>query len=282
MEAQWAIRLAEWLLTDGVATNYPCKRADLNPHARFEVCQRTMVSEEYIIMDKDLRSHVKITRANLETPSFDLVGWYIRYLSQRDFYVEDSLIVPPQYSCSGGHSFASCSNEPQEDTYPDLISVSDDLDAGSDVDPLEKMDDSIFDVRQVWEDTLITRLTNVLSECQPYPGDSQPVNPNYCEGDERFVVSLRKDDTIEIYDRVQGFEAFISTRYVQWENFSVRRWYAERCVVNKNLPRPWEVAQEWLESRGQTHTTLGFPALREGLYTPPRIPSGVRAVRGLS
>ena len=41
------------------------------------------------------------------------------------------------------------------------------------------------------------------------------------------------------------------------------RWYAERCAVNKNLPRPWEVAQEWLESRSQTHTTMGFPALRD-------------------
>ena len=182
-------RIAKKLLTDGIATYYPCKRADLNPHTRFEVCQRTVVSDEYIITDKDLRSHVKIPRAKLETPSFDLVGWYIQYLSQRDLYEGDGLIAPPQHSCSGGHSYVKCSDEPQEATYPDLISMSDDSDAGSDVDPLERIDDSIFDVQQVWEDTLITRLTSVLSECQPYPGDSEPVDPTYCEGDKRFVVS---------------------------------------------------------------------------------------------
>ena len=109
----------------------------------------------------------------------------------------------------------------------------------------------------------MARLALVLNEGEPYPGDGRPVDPNYQAGDERFIVVQHNPDTLKIYDRVQGFEAHISVRFLQWHRFSVGRWFAERCAANSNMPRPWETAQEWLENRRRTRTTMGFPAFRE-------------------
>ena len=279
-------RVAKKLLTDGIHTYYPSLQSGLDPNSRFDVCQRNVVTEEYVITDKDLRVHVRIRRTMLENEFFDLVGWYIDYLSQRNLYAQGGIDVPPHYSCMSGHSNVGCSNGPhdvhsddsgsddeidavsdhsggREEDYPHLISLSDDSDAEDDTNTSDLHNDSIFDTQQVWEDTFVTRLSEVLSSCQPYPGDGQPVDTTYHPGAKRFVIIHRDRDIVEIYDRVQGFEAFISVRYLQWERFSVGKWFAERCAANSGMPSPWKVAQKWFEDRSQTHTTMGFPALRD-------------------
>ena len=270
--------VARKLLTDGIHTYYPCRRTDINPDFRFEVCQRKVVPDEYIITDKDLRIHVRIPQSALENPSFDLVGWYIAYLSSRDLYGSQDLGASTRRCCTGDHPPVGCTRnardthlgapepsiafEKDEEGRPDLIALSDDSDADSADDDFEK-DNFIINPDEIWEDTFVLRLSQVLTECQPFPGDGTPVDPTFREGDNRFVITFRDSDTLEIYDRLQGFEAYISARYLQWERFSVGRWFAERCAVNSGIARPWEIAQEWLEARSRYRTTMGFPAFRE-------------------
>ena len=103
---------------------------------------------------------------------------------------------------------------------------------------------------------LVTRLDEVLTSCQPFPGDGSTVDPTYHEGEDRFVFALLDLDVLEIYDRVQGFETHLSMSQLRVESFAPGRWFAERCAVNKNLPHPWKVAQEWTESKPGTRTTM--------------------------
>jgi hypothetical protein len=103
----------------------------------------------------------------------------------------------------------------------------------------------------------------VLLGCQPFPGDGPAVDPTYRDGDGRFLVTPTEPDILEVYDRVQGFETHISVTLLLREDFSVGRWFAERCAVNKNMPQPWRVAQEWYETRRGTRTTLWPPVFDE-------------------
>ena len=334
--------IARKLLLVGVHTFYPNVRSDLNPASRFSVCQCIAVSDEYIITDKDLRTHVRIHRDCLEDPSFDLVGWYIEYLSQRDLYEQENDRRPTCRECTGGHSFVGCSNAPMmpipkvvdessgldDDDCPDLIPLSDDNDSdygedddgedypdliplSDDSDGEDDEDETAWDLVQLakqmshqvlnemeaarqrgdtsmsdaavsgeykfivhpwtesapteWEKALMVRMAEVLTSCQPYPGDRKPVDPMYQEGDNRFVIRKHGPSALEIYDRVQGFETHISKSYLQWEAFSIGKWFAERSADNSSLPRPWEIAQEWISTRNREDTTMGldFQAFEE-------------------
>ena len=76
--------VARKLLTDGIHTHYPSVRFDSDLAKRFSVCQQKAVPSEYVIMDKDMKFHVWISQALLEYPSFDLVGWFIEQLAQKE------------------------------------------------------------------------------------------------------------------------------------------------------------------------------------------------------
>jgi hypothetical protein len=108
-------------------------------------------------------------------------------------------------------------------------------------------------------------IAEVLTGCQPFPGDGPAVDPTYREGEKRFIITPIEPEILEIYDRVQGFETHVSVTYLLQENFSVGRWFAERCAVNKNMPQPWRIAQEWFEARRGTRTTLWPPGDDEDL-----------------
>ena len=78
--------------------------------------------EEYLITDKDLWIHVIIPRNKLEDQTFDLVGWYIEFLSQRKLYYPsnetrtssvDSRAGSPCCSCN--HLYVGCSQLESED-----------------------------------------------------------------------------------------------------------------------------------------------------------------------
>jgi len=118
-------------------------------------------------------------------------------------------------------------------------------------------------IEDLWMDVLMERMAEVLSKCQPFPGDGVAVDPTYCSGDDRFLIARRDLEVLEVYDRVQGFEARIAITYLQWERFSVGKWFAERCAYNNRLPRPWKIAQNWANNRVESLTTMGFPALRD-------------------
>jgi Zinc knuckle len=288
------------LLTDGIHTYYPCIRPNQNPQTRFKVCQRTGVKEEYMIKDKDLRLHVSLPQTLLEDPNFDLVGWYIDYLSQQDWAISQAAneVEPEEHRCSSAHVFVGCSHpdamspressentaESIDDEVPDLEPPDESEDEGDDEtvpqplnDSSEPVDDDSYDGYVSDDDfddiengadlvcALESLITEVLSGCQPFPGDGPAVDPTYRYGDGRFVITPRESEegVLEVYDRIQGFETHISVTHLLREDFSVGRWFAERCAVNQSMPQPWRVAQEWFEARRGIRTTLWPPAVDE-------------------
>ena len=57
---------------------------------------------------------------------------------------------------------------------------------------------------------LAVRLAEVLTSCQPYPGDGPAIDATYIQEESRFIFARHHPGIIEIYDRVQGFETHIS------------------------------------------------------------------------
>ena len=155
------------------------------------------------------------------------------------------------------------------DDMPELQSLSDDSDIeGSDLpDPedeifncmLEEMLRSESPVKHyVDSGDLIERIQTVLTRCQPYPGDKEPVDPSYCPGERRFLIEKQGRGFICVYDRVQGFETDIHETRVQWGFFSIGHWFAERCAVNSGLHAPWDHARQWMLEREWEGTVIGF------------------------
>ena len=62
------------LLTDGIASSYPCTNLDLDPEDRFYVYLSGYGSSEYVINDIDLEVFPQLPKAWLEEPSFNLIG----------------------------------------------------------------------------------------------------------------------------------------------------------------------------------------------------------------
>ena len=99
---------------------------------------------------------------------------------------------------------------------------------------------------------LAVHLAEVLTSCQPYPGDGPAIDATYIQEESRFIFARHHPDIIEIYDRVQGFETHISLDVLRNETFRPGLWFAERCAYYMNLPQPWREAQSWMESRSGT------------------------------
>jgi hypothetical protein len=106
-------------------------------------------------------------------------------------------------------------------------------------------------------DSLAGRIMDVLTRCQPFPGDGTPADPCYRANEHRFLIEARDDDVLEVYDRVQGFESRIRKSLAQWEGFSIGKWYAERCAYNTELEQPWKKAHEWMTARRWEDTAIG-------------------------
>ena len=80
--------------------------------------------------------------------------------------------------------------------------------------------------------SLTEKLDNTLTTCQPFPGDEHGLPDSYVAGRHRFEIKPMDFELIQIYDRVQGFEAHIHTSRLQDPEFTVGRWYAEQCAFN--------------------------------------------------
>ena len=108
----------------------------------------------------------------------------------------------------GPYEESSNAAEDDEDDCPDLVSVSDE----SDDDYRERVADQPVETdNDLGEPTKLTkqRVQDVLTRCQPFPGDSHPIDPTYTQGEPRFIVEPCNHDLFQIYDRVQGFEAHL-------------------------------------------------------------------------
>lgn len=82
-----------------------------------------------------------------------------------------------------------------------------------------------------------------LTRCQLFSGNGPPIDPTYTEGDTTgrlFVEHSQDFDTFMIYDWVQGVETHIKMARLSRHNFSIGKWFAERC----DFASPWERAHE--------------------------------------
>ena len=80
--------VAAKLLTDGIASSYPCANPQLDPSNRFfmwPVCLGDGL-EKYVINDIDIEEKCKIPKMWLEDPDFNLVSWYRWHLAQQGIY----------------------------------------------------------------------------------------------------------------------------------------------------------------------------------------------------
>ena len=78
------------LLTDRIASSYPCVNPELCPSDKFSVRQADEYGrlEEYIVSDADLVLDIQIPTPWLKDSDFNLVGWYRRHLGQQGNFEE--------------------------------------------------------------------------------------------------------------------------------------------------------------------------------------------------
>jgi hypothetical protein len=141
----------------------------------------------------------------------------------------------------------------EADSLPDLEALSD-SEGGEDDEP--DVDDTI---RRAPLEVFQQRVIEVLSRFPAFPGDTVPVDPRFQpNSDARLVVSCRDHEILEIFDRVQGFEAHIHVSLLRWPAFSIGKWYAEQCARNSNLPTPGTRVEEWMNNHDWEDTIMGY------------------------
>ena len=289
--------VATKLLRDGIRSYYPSRNARLSPNARFVVRTSRSDPGELIVMDRDEGCRVEIPISRLEDPLFDLIGWYMECLVEqrsseaineggngRDLPHTCSPEHPLAYCCLPESPIASESIEEDEsvdtdelDKLPDLLSLSDEEDdeaygeeaiasglfwtdesAPSSEARDEQSTHMMNYVHLLVERELdVARLEQILTVCQPFPGDGHAVDPTFVTGDPRFIVKRVRYGLLQVYDRMQGFEAHIHLSRLQVPSFAVGRWYAEQCAFNSGLDEPWEVARRWAYTRSVSDLVMG-------------------------
>ena len=261
-------------------------------------------------MDRDLRHQIKIPTSSLEDPLFDLIGWYMQHLSRPQEVSSDDDAPNLHSGSPQAHALVGCileessSDDDKEtspideyDDIPDLLTLSNDsedddyrseaLKNDSFWNPLYEFGDFIpfceyqYEPTQenedpsLYEESLVDRLAEVLTLCQPFPEDGQTIDPTYLKGQPRFVIKPTMYELIQIYDRVQGFETHIHVSRLHDPDFMVGRWYAEQCACNQGMKRPWEVARQWADTRPIASLGMDEPKL-----TPNVELGGVQVDRG--
>ena len=281
------ITVATKLLVDGSRSYYPPRDSSRDPCIRFKVYPPNDNRSQYLIDDRDLRILVKVSASKLEDPTFDLVGWYMTHLANE--YTQDQLRQNPviPHTCPDSHHMFECPTshlkenprdrhwglEEGKNEMPYLMALSDDadddnyrqeeledellaeladyipFDESRYDEPDEPDDDSAFGLQYRKDYSVILELNDVLTACVPFPGDGPAVDDTYEEGDYRFMIERVDRGLLVIYDRVQGFDVSIHMAVLQAPNFAVGRWFAEQCASNHDLPKPWEVALQWSDTR---------------------------------
>ena len=283
--------VARKLLEDGIRSYYPSRDLHLNPKNRFVVSPPRPGREGYLIDDRDMRSMVEIPVSSLEDPLFDLIGWYVENLASQWSARQEGDSSNSPHECPQSHLFAGCirkessSNDEGEaeaptddDDIPDLQSISMTDESEEDDYRSEAVKDesfwdfvfgdyvpfneSSYEVENSCsnDESITTKLGDTLTICQPFPGDRyrllQPIDDTYTEGQPRFKIKPVAFELIQIYDRVQGFEAHIHISRLLDPEFVVGRWYAEQCAFNQEMEMPWQVARRWADTRAHDDLCL--------------------------
>ena len=291
--------VAKKLLEDGIRSYYPSRNLNLNPENRFTVYPPRPGREGYLIDDRDMRTMVEIPVSSLEDPAFDLIGWYMKSLSDQWAARQEENDSDLPHECPRTHMFAGCIKEgssssdegengaptnDDDDEIPDLQTVSNDSEdddyrneALNNKDFWDYMfgkyapfDESVYEekVSSLDDKTLTVKLSDTLTACQPFPGDEDgpAIDPTYVEGQPRFDIESVAFELIQIYDRVQGFEIHIHASRLHDPEFEVGRWYAEQCAFNQNMERPWEVARQWADARPKSDLCMENTVSEEETY----------------
>jgi RNase H-like domain found in reverse transcriptase/Integrase zinc binding domain/Reverse transcriptase (RNA-dependent DNA polymerase)/Retroviral aspartyl protease/Zinc knuckle len=303
--------VAAKLLEDGSRSYFPSRNADMNPAVRFIVRPPNKARKGYMVVDRDLRHHEEVEESVLEDPLFDLIGWYMQKIAQRQAYdlSNESMGQPSQempHTCVRNHPVAECSNNPtrhqptvnlntpaedgNQDTdedMPGLQAVSDSEDSEDDSYRRDEIDadleretnllleggympfnESSYDSdgpesnqrnSHVSDYSMALQLNDVLTNCQPFPGDGIAVDPTYEDGEFRFLIEGMDRGLLIIYDRVQGFDSTIHLSVLKMPQFPVGRWFAEQCAFNSEMPNPWRIAHQWAETRNEQSLIMNRP-----------------------
>ena len=104
--------VATKLLIDSISSHYPSVRARSDPRPHFLVTQTTYSkrTNEFVIIDRDSHGHFYLDRELLETPSFDLVGWYAQHVLEDRAYRQQrgNELSLNTNQCEETHKFMSC------------------------------------------------------------------------------------------------------------------------------------------------------------------------------
>ena len=243
--------VSTYLLRSGVHTYFPNVNPDTETDDRFFVYLKDWGSSTYIIVDADLNLKLEIEQSILEDPKFDLISWYLKYVTDDGNFYE-------QYMLQHKYRYQPIP-EGEEDPYFDMPRLVDFLEDKEDLALAEEMSQSV-----------IEQMSEILERCQPYPGDSIPVDPGYTREQRRFILEKDNRYLVCIYDRVQGFETYLSWDLATWHELSLGKWFAERCAVIQEMDTPWEVSNEWIQTRDWWKTTLST----RNHYAPRELHSG--------
>ena len=221
-------------LRSGIQSNYP----NVNPLSwsddHFFVHLKDYGSSTYVIVDDDLQLTKEIDLFYLEDTEFDLVRWYTHIVETEGAYHIKYLENNESMYYGTSRTRPSVVNERIRPTT----------------------------VRE--EADLLHEVSDTLNRCSPYPGDDSPkypIDPRYRPGQNRFVMDVIDTGTVEsrllyVYDRVRGFETYLSEDVAGWDQFSLGKWFAECCTISSQEEFPWEIAHEWMAGIDWLKTTI--------------------------
>ena len=231
------------LLEDGIMSHFPNTNPETADDSRFGVYLKDKGSNFYIIHDLDLEIFHEISWDLLNDPNFDLIGWYLTQLKESGlFYNRYLKLHKGKYSVE---------DTDRNDDLPGLVILEDDRPSALDNDLYDSdTEDNSSD------DELFRKVNNVLLTCQPYPGDDEPMVSSHYPAEARFILERARNDLLCIYDSRHGFEAYLSFDLARWSDFSIAKWFTERCAFNCGSTSPWEDADLWMNSRTWESTVL--------------------------
>ena len=192
--------VATKLLTDGIASSYPCTDPRLDPSERFYMRKVRDESnqEKYVIHDVDLDHRCDVPKSWLEDSKFDLVSWYRRYLHLRGFF---------EYKYYHNHQAlyvrrptGRTSDEPQESSAGPSHShlsqkSSDDLDKDAEWEAIPELEslisvDDLFEERDSDEDVRV----DDVPELEPHSDSDNSDNEGEEDPSQRYPFQESSDD----------------------------------------------------------------------------------------
>ena len=117
-------------------------------------------------------------------------------------------------------------------------------------------DESLLDQQ---DNEIMQQIQRILNHCQPYPGDDTvitAVDPTFYENESRFFLEKVEDNFLSVYDRLREFDAHLTWNVAKWDEFSLGKWFAERCALENESSTPSKDADEWMRNRQWCETTL--------------------------